>query len=811
VRLQYIFVLFAFSLVFALSLSLAGSAVNIDNCQNITVEGEYTVTADATNQSTCFAITTSNVTINCQGHLMRYGANGTSRGHAVTAYNQRNITIENCVFQDANSSGSEGYGIYFRASHNNTISNNTIITNGTGSGHGINFDEVSNTTITDNTIITNGSGSNNYGIALEIDNDVPNNITVSFNSINTYGVSGNHGMNIDGASDIFVLGNNITTGGTANSNEGIRLASASSFNRIINNSINTSSLIGNNNIGIAIEDNNVRNNNISFNLIRTTGPGTTNHGIEVDSTNNSITDNIIITNGTSDNRGINIIGGADGLFLGNNITTNGTLGGNDGIRISSSTFNQIINNSINTSSGSGNNNIGVEIANAASFKNNISNNIIRTNGAGTTNIGIQTSGPNTTARDNIIITNGTTQNMGIRISAGSDGLASRNNITTGGTTGNTGINLVAGQFHQLLNNTITTNARTGSARGITSQTVNTNISFNIISARGTTSDNYGLELTVNSFTVTNNNITTTGGGDSNHGIIVEDARDMNFTDNLIKTNGSTTNYGIYFVSQSSNNVFARNNISTNGTLSYAVFFDEDSNHSIFTDTLLDNPVQWILSNLNTTNNSFTNTTFKTGPGSILFPGAFNISGLDDVNQTNVNISPNSIHVNSTFLPALNISAQITLNNITFLNPNPQVDFADNGTFVNCTPPQCTEVSFNNNVFVFNVSSFTTYQAVAGPLECGNIASSVNLTEDLNSTGTCFTITANDVTLDCAGNAVTYAVTTTGVGVNLSGRTNVTVQNCEFFQPNSSRENSHGALFSNTNSSSSMPLSAVPPT
>jgi len=40
----------------------------------------------------------------------------------------------------------------------------------------------------------------------------------------------------------------------------------------------------------------------------------------------------------------------------------------------------------------------------------------------------------------------------------------------------------------------------------------------------------------------------------------------------------------------------------------------------------------------------------------------------------------------------------------------RVDFDDDGTFEDCTAPQCVNESYNGSTFVFNVSSFTSYTA-----------------------------------------------------------------------------------------------------
>jgi parallel beta-helix repeat protein len=59
--------------------------------------------------------------------------------------------------------------------------------------------------------------------------------------------------------------------------------------------------------------------------------------------------------------------------------------------------------------------------------------------------------------------------------------------------------------------------------------------------------------------------------------------------------------------------------------------------------------------------------------------------------------------------------------------------------------------------------------------CGSVTEDSVLASDLTSTGTCLTIKADNIVLDCAGHSITGAGT--GYGIYLNGRTGVTVKNC----------------------------------
>ena len=87
-----------------------------------------------------------------------------------------------------------------------------------------------------------------------------------------------------------------------------------------------------------------------------------------------------------------------------------------------------------------------------------------------------------------------------------------------------------------------------------------------------------------------------------------------------------------------------------------------------------------------------------------------INGTQQVTKQRLNITLNNSFLNSTNLTFFNNTAIITLRGITFTNPQPVVDYDDDGGFDVCDATICTEFSFSNEVFVFNVSQFTSYAA-----------------------------------------------------------------------------------------------------
>ena len=117
----------------------------------------------------------------------------------------------------------------------------------------------------------------------------------------------------------------------------------------------------------------------------------------------------------------------------------------------------------------------------------------------------------------------------------------------------------------------------------------------------------------------------------------------------------------------------------------------------------------------------------------------------------------------------------------------------------CPSDICTELS-DANTYIFNVTHFTNYSVGEGG--CGTLTSSATMTSHLNASGTCFTIGANNVNLNCAGYTITYGIggiaEERGVD-NIGGYDNVTVRNCVIIEGNATGDSKHGIhYFNNAN-------------
>ncbi|MEK6912995.1 MAG: hypothetical protein AABX26_03520 [Nanoarchaeota archaeon] len=104
---------------------------------------------------------------------------------------------------------------------------------------------------------------------------------------------------------------------------------------------------------------------------------------------------------------------------------------------------------------------------------------------------------------------------------------------------------------------------------------------------------------------------------------------------------------------------------------------------------------------------------NTDYGEIAFNDAINTTNDSNIDSDldldlYINISNNSIVLNSTALPNFNKSATLSLYGLTFTNPR----ILRNGEV--CPNAICTEVSYSGGIFVFNVTQFTNYSAEETP-------------------------------------------------------------------------------------------------
>jgi len=341
----------------------AGAQTPIVACGVISSPGEYVLTADLTNSTTCITINSSDVIFDGAGHSITGigpAPNFGSGAFGIYVHNisttLTNITVKNLVVTNWD------YGIYYSITSNGSIINNTVISN---AQFGIILEASLNSTLTNNTAESNSNAA--VGIYLR---ENSNNNTLTGNNASTGGsgiavrsgnnntLTGNNASNNDGAG-IFILDNsNTLTGNTAWYNvHGIIL------NRVSNNTLTDNNASNNGYYGILLQGSN--NNTLTGNNASNNGAGIR---LEGHNNNNTLTGNNVSNN----NYGIQLyIGNTYNTLTGNNASNN-----NIGIRLEGSGgFVLDDNNSYNTLAGNNvsNNNIGIHLDDVSS-NNTIYNN-----------------------------------------------------------------------------------------------------------------------------------------------------------------------------------------------------------------------------------------------------------------------------------------------------------------------------------------------------------------------------------------------------------------------------------------------------
>jgi len=176
--------------------------------------------------------------------LNNISANGTNNNHGIKIYNNRfNRILSNRITTQSNESTNIGI-LLQEVADGTLIDNNSIVTGGVGNAHGIFIQDndagainqgASHNNISNNTIITNGTGGNNIGIFASTAHH-----RIIKNNISTNGSSDNHGVYFAARSQNNTLeGNNISINGTRSYAIFINDSNSSQFT---NNTINISTV-----------------------------------------------------------------------------------------------------------------------------------------------------------------------------------------------------------------------------------------------------------------------------------------------------------------------------------------------------------------------------------------------------------------------------------------------------------------------------------------------------------------------------------------------------------------------------------------
>ena len=430
-------------------------------------------------------------------------------------------------------------------------------------------------------------------------------------------------------------------------------------------------------------------------------------------------------------------------------------------------------------------------------------------GVGVSNTGFD----DVTIKNCVITKSGTAGNTNYGIlmtSAAHRGLLQDNTIRTNGGNTNHGIFIDAGSnYTSVMNNNIYTSGTdvTGNNYGILAQRVssNTNASHNFIQTGGGPFS-YGIyfALTASNETALNNTIYTNssvGTAENNVGIALENAKNATIIENQIVTNGTYDNYGMWILSATTNSIIRNNRITTRGSQgnNWGIRIDDTSGDNWFINNNFTNtpPTDHIIrDNTVATVNNFLvyNNTWGeinwiyNGTGSFLTNLTINVTndkglGLDK----NIFIGNNTLAFNSSAFFPLRInqtSVNLTLFGLDFPSiwgifkvHNFTLDPAviQTGGF-DCSLSSCIQLSYSGGVLRFNTTGFSSFAAKRSL--CSTIASDTTLTESASSTGTCMTIGASGITLDCKGYEITYGTNGRGAGVSNNGDfDNTVITNC----------------------------------
>ncbi|MGV8152520.1 MAG: LamG-like jellyroll fold domain-containing protein, partial [Candidatus Nanoarchaeia archaeon] len=297
--------------------------------------------------------------------------------------------------------------------------------------------------------------------------------------------------------------------------------------------------------------------------------------------------------------------------------------------------------------------------------------------------------------------------------------------------------------------------------------------------------NYGvyLDTTSNSVNQYNNFTNMYIYNSTPHAVYLESLNHVNLFKNI--TINITTGAGINITLSLGNHIINNSFYNVNGT-SYYLFNSTINEYSLRNNSL--DIVNTLYGGIKFLNNS-------------LYASGTNMS-------KSIWLSTNKVSVNSTLDNGFNTTANITIKGLSLTRPKAVVDYNSDGTFEECTVASgCNNLSYSSGVFVFNVTHFTDYRAgeYTEVLSCREL-DLPNMTYVLNAsavtTGTCFTITADNITFDGQGNTVDGDDSGSDYGIYAQGRRNITIKNFKNIT-----DFDTGIYFGNTNDSWIYNLSA----
>ena len=200
-------------------------------------------------------------------------------------------------------------------------------------------------------------------------------------------------------------------------------------------------------------------------------------------------------------------------------------------------------------------------------------------------------------------------------------------------------------------------------------------------------------------------------------------------------------------------------------------------------------------------------TFNEGSNTLI---AYANDSVGNENSTTVIFSVDTVAPNLTIISPVNQSYNspnilINLSNSSdaattfFFNGTENVTYTSE-TYVNYSNGGHTLIAYaNDSVGNLNVTSVTfsvfNTKISSGPATLNVENAIYTLTSNINCSGACVTIAANNITLDCQGNLINYSNSNTGYGVRNIGYNDSTIKNCGILQEDPNINLSHGVYLS----------------
>src|SRR3989344_3410636 len=167
----------------------------------------YNLTNNVSSTTTCFNVTASNVTLECNRYTINYSTRDSSYSGIYS--NQNFTTIKNCIIMGGTHTGNSSIAIAFINAGNGTINNNTIAASGNFSyGLVLSSSGSSDNTFSSNTITISGASGIGIYLPLSASN------TFSSNTITILGASAN-GIYLSSSASNTFSNNTITTSGNS--------------------------------------------------------------------------------------------------------------------------------------------------------------------------------------------------------------------------------------------------------------------------------------------------------------------------------------------------------------------------------------------------------------------------------------------------------------------------------------------------------------------------------------------------------------------------------------------------------------------